>query len=769
MPTFTIQAPDGRKITIQAADQATALRGAQQWATANPARGSSPQGATDPITGYLTTAARAVPGLTELGAGYSAALRSADDLVNGRKLDFGGRFNQARAEQQGTVDQFQAQHPFASANATGLGTVAPAAIAAGPALARAAATVAPRVVARGIVPATGRALATGARNAATGAAVGSVYGFAQPGDLQQRTQNAFAAMGPGAAAGVAAPIVLGAGGKLAGAGASGARKAINAMRPEVEAPAAPASVTSTPQAQLTSTSTAAPAAPASVASGAPPPAAPAGTPGLSPVETSALGKFVRAVKPDTDAMASKANAFRDVGIQPTLVDTTGRGGQSVVRAVASRGTTSLDNAENFANARRTNIGGRMGAQAREIISSDPRTPEQIAKSVADARTTQANADFGPIRPVEIKLTPDMARALTSQYGRVAIGDAAARMLDPAEEASTRQLLARANQDKNLDPADRLKGLNITIGQAQDISRALFDKANAASVKGERDALTSYGSMIREGAKAQSPDYVTALSRFANASTLEGAPEIGRAALSPATDTFLTDLENLRQAYGPNGEADAGSADLSGDPRDPVGIALARPGFRRAIELQAGNASPGTASLLAEKLATATEQQQRNAAILGDDDADRLQNAMRLERQAVLNSANASPGAGSNTFLNFVRQNSADGGNITESVGSGLSLLGGHPIPAAMQALRMYLSTTRGFSTDEADALANMAIAPAKHDQALQFSASRAGPQAAQAAAPMMQNVAAGAAAAATAPPTPQAPPNAFQPDQTPPY
>ena len=39
--TYTIQAPDGRKITVRADDEATALRGAQEWADANPAHGKS--------------------------------------------------------------------------------------------------------------------------------------------------------------------------------------------------------------------------------------------------------------------------------------------------------------------------------------------------------------------------------------------------------------------------------------------------------------------------------------------------------------------------------------------------------------------------------------------------------------------------------------------------------------------------------------------------------------------------------------------------------
>ena len=36
MPVFTIQSPDGRKIKVDAADEQTAMRGAQEWAAANP-------------------------------------------------------------------------------------------------------------------------------------------------------------------------------------------------------------------------------------------------------------------------------------------------------------------------------------------------------------------------------------------------------------------------------------------------------------------------------------------------------------------------------------------------------------------------------------------------------------------------------------------------------------------------------------------------------------------------------------------------------------
>jgi hypothetical protein len=41
--TFQIQAPDGRKISVSAADEATAMRGAQEWAAANPMQAGGPQ------------------------------------------------------------------------------------------------------------------------------------------------------------------------------------------------------------------------------------------------------------------------------------------------------------------------------------------------------------------------------------------------------------------------------------------------------------------------------------------------------------------------------------------------------------------------------------------------------------------------------------------------------------------------------------------------------------------------------------------------------
>jgi hypothetical protein len=61
MPVFTIQAPDGRKIKIEAADEATAMRGAQEYARANPKVSTG----RDVATGFLSGAVESVRGMAQ--------------------------------------------------------------------------------------------------------------------------------------------------------------------------------------------------------------------------------------------------------------------------------------------------------------------------------------------------------------------------------------------------------------------------------------------------------------------------------------------------------------------------------------------------------------------------------------------------------------------------------------------------------------------------------------------------------------------------------
>ncbi len=218
MPSYAFTV-NGQRLLFDGPNPQAAAIAARQWAAGQGRPGyAEGQRAGDPFTGYVTTAARAIPGLTELGAAYSAALRSADDVLNHRPADFSGYWNQARGEQQGVLDRFQDEHPRFAANATALATLAPAAVAGPLGLARAApaaATVAADEVEAATPSLVRRWGATAARNGLTGAAVAGTYGFSQPGSLAERASEAANAAPGGALAGVALPAAVSGAGALA--------------------------------------------------------------------------------------------------------------------------------------------------------------------------------------------------------------------------------------------------------------------------------------------------------------------------------------------------------------------------------------------------------------------------------------------------------------------------------------------------------------------------------------------------------------------------
>lgn len=125
MAIFTIQAPDGRKIKVDAADEETAVRGAQEWATANPL--SPPIPATRPRSEgpsieriaegiRLAHATGDIEMVKILGAAYrkkqaeGAAHPNTVTLdVNGRKVTVDSKFlSLAREQQDATVDEIAA-------------------------------------------------------------------------------------------------------------------------------------------------------------------------------------------------------------------------------------------------------------------------------------------------------------------------------------------------------------------------------------------------------------------------------------------------------------------------------------------------------------------------------------------------------------------------------------------------------------------------------------------------------------------------------------
>ena len=183
--------------------------------TADAYRAARLQAQQDQFTAGAQRLANAVPFLPELGAAWSAGLRSLDDLSSGRASDFGQRWNQARAEQRGYADEFQREHPVVGNLLGALGMAAPAALASAiPASQGVARPPAPAVQSLQpgggrIAPTLRRAAGSVAQNATAGALAGAAYGFSQPGTLDQRARSARNAFLPGAAGGGVAPLALG--------------------------------------------------------------------------------------------------------------------------------------------------------------------------------------------------------------------------------------------------------------------------------------------------------------------------------------------------------------------------------------------------------------------------------------------------------------------------------------------------------------------------------------------------------------------------------
>src|SRR5678810_1003436 len=99
MPTYTIQVPDGRTVTAEAPDEATAMKGIQDWYKANPkAEAKAPELSTGEKA--LDTVISAGSGVTKgtldlgtapaelatAGAGVARKLGASEDTINTVKL-----------------------------------------------------------------------------------------------------------------------------------------------------------------------------------------------------------------------------------------------------------------------------------------------------------------------------------------------------------------------------------------------------------------------------------------------------------------------------------------------------------------------------------------------------------------------------------------------------------------------------------------------------------------------------------------------------------
>lgn len=218
MPIYKIGTPDGRTLRIEAPDEATALRGAQEWAEANPKASGPAITVGDrqiPMAEYqaMSDAERQAIRDQIAGANPEAQTKSSiiDPLVQGTTFGFademrgavqgglaalqGGDFGETYAnvvdQSRTALEQERRVNPVGSIAAEVAGAI-PTGMAAGGQLAGKGATLLQRM----------------GSTAAVGAGQGAVYGFGSgEGGVQDRAANAGVGAVAGGAAGAAVPAI----------------------------------------------------------------------------------------------------------------------------------------------------------------------------------------------------------------------------------------------------------------------------------------------------------------------------------------------------------------------------------------------------------------------------------------------------------------------------------------------------------------------------------------------------------------------------------
>lgn len=402
------------------------------------------------------------------------------------------------------------------------------------------------------------------------------------------------------------------------------------------------------------------------------------------VADTALDKFRGKAKPNVDAMRARAQEYRDVGIQPTLTDITDESGRGVVRAAASRMTPGREVAQNFGDRRALDLPDRIGGQARAVMSPDARSPMQIATELSDARGTAADKAFGAVRAEPVTIAPEDLDILKIPDVSQAVSDAMRRERDPGARAALGQVLKFSTEGGQPPP--------LTVGAVDRISRVLLSKAQGlwSNDPDLATTLSKYGNALRDAAKKQSGGYEQALGDYAAQSRLIAGAGQGEDFLKRNTDEFTANVSGMSSEE----------------------AALARATGRRAVERAAGE-SIGSAPGVARRIAEAPEQQARNQALLGEQDASRLQQGMRLEELAVRNARDIAPRTGAQTQSRI--QDAAEvAGGVAKTAGH---FGRGEAIGGAIEGAKLWLKS-RGLSDAQAEELVRIATTPGRTDEAV---------------------------------------------------
>lgn len=393
-------------------------------------------------------------------------------------------------------------------------------------------------------------------------------------------------------------------------------------------------------------------------------------------------------------MRARQAEYAAAGLRPTFVDVVDEAGQGYLSGAALR-LPARPAARAYGAQKRAGLPGEISAQARRVMSADPRNPQEIAEELATARNAVADQAYGAVRGEAFTMPPETVQALRSDYGRAAIAEAARRERDP----ETRAALLRLSTDALDNPSTP-----ITVGMADRIARVLNSQRQVALRADDRDLAATVGGIaddVRNPARAAVPGYGQAVDGYTAGSRLIEAAARGEDFLARNTDEFAADM--------------AGYSDAE--------RVLPRATGRRAIERAAGE-SLGAAPGVAERLAYAPEQQARNRALLGEEDARRLEQGMGLAHESWRRAQAMSPSVGSPTAPKNVAADAVAG--VIDTGVNAAQALHGNVVPMARQLLK-----AKGLDDQQAARLVQMATDPDQLEDVLLILEARIGQQGAQ--------------------------------------
>lgn len=402
-----------------------------------------------------------------------------------------------------------------------------------------------------------------------------------------------------------------------------------------------------------------------------------------------------------NALAPRAARYAENGVEPTLVDALDDAGQGLVRAAAMRDTDGRQEAINFAQNRARNLPTQARRIATEEISDDARPALDIIESQKTIRRNNADAiqTFGN-DPVPV--SPDVITALRSDFVRPHLA-AAARRAQGATDPVEREASARLSRLADM-ALDNPSGAQLTVRDAQDISRALNDAATAAYRAGSPDGpvLANLANTIRGAARDNSDGYAKWLRQYGEDSDLIEAATRGRNFISVSQNPI--DARSTESFV--RGATNAGEAEQR----------IQRAASREAVE--AASSNPRKARTVLDAFAGDLDQSRR-AEALGVN-PERLRNRSRAVLDSVRNAENVNPRAGSSSILNaHDTANLAGVGDVVRDVRSVMR----NPLTGPLEVIANRFAS-RGFNNQEAEQLVRLAIDPARTNELIDLLSQR---------------------------------------------